>query len=190
MKLLASVGLSNFMRVKNIINKKPVILVFDDLERCRMDRIDVLGCINDYCENQKFYTIIVCNPDKMQSDKERNEEDKAKDELIQLTYAEIKEKIVQRTVQYKPDYEGIVHNVIRELKYQDKEYQGFIEKHERELLELFAPNMGVRSTGENVQLHNIRSLNAQLLIFTEFILYWKRMDSQMLNGGCMRLHVM
>ena len=31
MKLLASVGLSNFMRVKNIINKKPVILVFDDL---------------------------------------------------------------------------------------------------------------------------------------------------------------
>lgn len=165
MKLLASVGLSNFMRVKNIINKKPVILVFDDLERCQMDRIDVLGCINDYCENQKFYTIIVCNPDKMQSDKERNEEDKAKDELIQLTYAEIKEKIVQRTVQYKPDYEGIVHNVIRELKYQDKEYQGFIEKHERELLELFAPNMGVRSTGENVQLHNIRSLKCAITDF-------------------------
>lgn len=130
-----------------------------------MDRIDVLGCINDYCENQKFYTIIVCNPDKMQSDKERNEEDKAKDELIQLTYAEIKEKIVQRTVQYKPDYEGIVHNVIRELKYQDKEYQGFIEKHERELLELFAPNMGVRSTGENVQLHNIRSLKCAITDF-------------------------
>ena len=49
--------------------------------------------------------------------------------------------------------------------------------------------MGVRSTGENVQLHNIRSLKCAITDFTEFILYWKDGFSDV-EGGCMRLHVM
>ena len=32
----------------------------------KLDTIDVLGCINDYCENKKFHTIVVANEDKMQ----------------------------------------------------------------------------------------------------------------------------
>lgn len=48
-----------------MIEEKHVVLVFDDLERCCLDIVDVLGAINDYCENQKFHTIIVANQDKM-----------------------------------------------------------------------------------------------------------------------------
>ena len=28
---------------------KRVVLIFDDLERCKIDTVDVLGCINEYC---------------------------------------------------------------------------------------------------------------------------------------------
>lgn len=40
-----------FIEIKNVIEEKPVILVFDALERCCLDTIDVLGVVNDYCEN-------------------------------------------------------------------------------------------------------------------------------------------
>ena len=41
--------------------RKRVVLVFDDLERSRLDSVEILGCINDYCENQGFNTLIVAN---------------------------------------------------------------------------------------------------------------------------------
>ena len=61
--------------------KKKVILVFDDLERTNISCTDLLGCINDYCENQGFNTIIVANEEKIK-DRSDNE----------LSYREIKEK--------------------------------------------------------------------------------------------------
>ena len=47
-----------------------VVLVFDDLERCRMSSVDVLGVINDYCENQHYHTIIVANQAKIKGQRE------------------------------------------------------------------------------------------------------------------------
>ena len=34
--------------------------------------VDVLGIINDYCENQKYHTIIVANQEKITQQKEDN----------------------------------------------------------------------------------------------------------------------
>ena len=58
-----------------MIGDKSVILVFDDLERCKIDCVDVLGSINDYCENKKFHTIIVANQDKIQISSETSQID-------------------------------------------------------------------------------------------------------------------
>lgn len=62
---IATTDWQSFIEIKNTIEEKSVVLVFDDLERCCLDTVDVLGVINDYCENQKFHTIIVANQDKM-----------------------------------------------------------------------------------------------------------------------------
>ena len=51
--------LVNFVPISSIIFGNKVILVFDDLERTNIPCIDLLGCINDYCENQGFNTIII-----------------------------------------------------------------------------------------------------------------------------------
>jgi Cdc6-like AAA superfamily ATPase len=88
--------LVNFVPISNTISDKKVILVFDDLERTNITYTDLLGCINDYCENQNFNTIIVANEEKIK-DKTNNE----------LLYHEIKEKIVQRVIPFVPDYEEV-----------------------------------------------------------------------------------
>ena len=56
--------LVNFVPISSRIFGNKVILVFDDLERTNIPCIDLLGCINDYCENQSFNTIIVANEKK------------------------------------------------------------------------------------------------------------------------------
>ena len=156
---------ADFLSAKNKIDDKYVVLVFDDLERCQMNSVDVLGIINDYCENGQYHTIIVANQEKIRTKQEptvtgeiqfSNAGDAtekgnirtaqvmlnvpAAAEQGELSYAEIKEKIVQRTVQYIPDYKKIVHTVITSMKYENSEYKAFIESCESGLLELFAPD--------------------------------------------------
>lgn len=68
-----SLSASDFVTISNTIGDKTVVLVFDDLERSRLDAVDLLGAINDYCENQKFHTIIVANEERMLKQVEQKE---------------------------------------------------------------------------------------------------------------------
>ena len=196
---------ADFFSAKNKIDDKYVVLVFDDLERCQMNSVDVLGIINDYCENGQYHTIIVANQEKIRTKQEptvtgeiqfSNAGDAtekgnirtaqgmqnvpAAAEQGELSYAEIKEKIVQRTVQYIPDYKKIVHTVITSMKYENSEYKAFIESCESGLLELFAPDRDDLSYGKRLgnnalfdseeqerltPPHNIRSLKCAIKDF-------------------------
>lgn len=40
---IANTDWFSFVEIKNVINKKLVILVFDDLERCCLETVDILG---------------------------------------------------------------------------------------------------------------------------------------------------
>lgn len=174
-KEMASTDWTSFILVKEKIDDKSVIIVFDDLERCQMNHVDVLGVINDYCENQKFHTIIVANQEKIVIKQEKsqinaeiefddfnqnsNNKEKycaalkidapCKTNLQKIPYAEIKEKIIHRTIKYVPDYKAIVHAVIMNMKYQDREtdgnsYKEFVKNCESGLLEIFAPDENVK----------------------------------------------
>lgn len=96
-------------------------------------------------------------------------------EQAELSYAEIKEKIIQRTVCHLLDYENIVHAVIATAKFQDAQYREFIISCEGGLLELFAPDRddlkfeNSQSDGKGqsrpTPLHNIRSLKCAIKDF-------------------------
>ncbi len=188
---IASTDATAFLPIGNKLDGKNVILVFDDLERCCMNMVDVLGIINDYCENQKYHTIIVANQEKItqQTDdhpiltevklpsKPENpqvSQDNIPSVIInhfnetktKLSYQEIKEKIIQRTTRYVPDYSAIVHTVISDMKYEDDDYKAFLLECEAGLLELFAPD---RDAGTNTEKddrpHNIRSLKCAVQDF-------------------------
>ena len=62
-----SFNVIDFVKVEPKMGDKKVILIFDDLERTDIPTSDLLGCINDYCENLHINTIVVANEEKIQS---------------------------------------------------------------------------------------------------------------------------
>lgn len=102
------------------------------MERTDIPTSDLLGCINDYCENLHINTIVVANEEKIQS----SEKDKIK-------YDEIKEKIIQRTIHYVPNYSSVVSNVIDTIVDKDadaisQEYRAFLVKHKEIISSIFS----------------------------------------------------
>lgn len=122
-----SINVLDFVNIENKIGNKKVVLIFDDLERASISTTDLLGCINDYCENLGFSTIIVANEDKIQ-----------KGDRNKIEYNEIKEKIVQRTVQHHLEYRSVVNSVINEMKFKSDSYKSFLEEYINEIIVIFS----------------------------------------------------
>lgn len=118
-----SINALDFVKIENEIGNKKVVLIFDDLERACISTTDLLGCINDYCENLGFSTIIVANEDKIKKGDGNN-----------IEYNEIKEKIVQRTVQHHPEYRSVVTSVIKNMKFESDLYKSFLEEYIDEII--------------------------------------------------------
>ena len=136
---------------------KKVVLVFDDVERSSLDGAELLGCMNDYCENKHFNTIIIANRDHY---KTFNPEDEG-------FIRSIREKTVAYTVINCPDYKTIIHNLIGNWDWKTEEYAVFLKEHEQTILEMFAPEpSGTRYEDESLmKTHNIRSLITSLESF-------------------------
>ena len=122
-----SINVLDFVKIENEIGNKKVVLIFDDLERACISKTDLLGCINDYCENLGFSTIIVANEDKIQKGDGNN-----------IEYNEIKEKIVQRTVHHHPEYRSVVTSVIKNMKFESDLYKSFLEEYINEIIVIFS----------------------------------------------------
>lgn len=201
LKEIGSTNYESFIPISNEIDGKKVILVFDDLERCQANFVDVLGIINDYCENQKYRIIIVANQDKIiekqlepvtiTAELKHKGVNTEKPDSVSInlpsnksqetiSFLEIKEKIIQRTIPYLPDYDVIIHNVLNVANYQSKEYKAFIIKYEKEIVELFAPDRDELLCEEEVSRpHNIRSLKCAICDF--FRVYQLLLDYEIPN---------
>lgn len=194
-KNIVSFNPAILMNTDRKLNGKEVVLVFDDLERSKLDTIDVMGCINEYTENQKFHTIVVANEDKIPNKQNEDNSEKNSKENVdnknqqlnvrvecvyssqksEISYDEIKEKIIERTIKYKPDYAGIVHAVIENQKSLSDQYHDFLVKHEKNILELFGfepdkltddfKTLFLESKYIVEHPHNIRSLKCALQDF-------------------------
>ena len=136
--------LVNFVPISNTMFEKKVILVFDDLERSNISCTDLLGCINDYCENQSFNTIIIANEEKIKNSSDN-----------ELSYHEIKEKIVQRVIPFVPDYEEVVSNSI-ELMSCGIEYKGLLRKNKELLVEILSGDFDDNAIIEQYKAENYK----------------------------------
>lgn len=96
--------------IKEIAKIKKCVVVFDDIERCKIDIYELFGYINELVEHNEVKAILVANEEKI-SDKENK-------------YNEIKEKLVGITIMYKPEfnlsYEHIIDTYLKETNL--KEY--------------------------------------------------------------------
>lgn len=133
-----SINAIDFVKVDSQMGEKKVVLIFDDLERANISTNDLLGCINDYCENLHINTIVVANEEKIKS----NEKDKIK-------YNEIKEKIIQRTIRYSPDYSTVVSSVIESMICEEdtvsQNYKNFLESNKEIISAFFSDSSEVET---------------------------------------------
>src|SRR5690606_22636806 len=77
------------------------ILVFDDLERCEIQKEEVLGYINYFVEQEKIKTLIVSNEKEIKDNHE---------------YARKKEKIIGATFNYTEDQDLAIQSILEEVE--------------------------------------------------------------------------
>ena len=132
--------------------RKRVVLVYDDLERVKMDPVELLGVINDYCESQSFNTIISANEESLRMGMETDVS----------TYEMLKEKTVSQSIHHIPDFASIVHAIIRERKWPSSEYAEYLAAHEELILDCFVSDLAEIEKNllseKDGKYHNLRSL--------------------------------
>lgn len=145
----------DFIEVTNKISEKPVILVFDDIERCKIEIDLLLGCINQYIENKQINTIIIANEEKIIENnraKDKEKDEKIDKETTENLYNMMKEKVISRTVKYQPNYNDIIKSIIESYRYNHFEYYNFLNDNIYTMSNIFT----TEASG------NIRSLKCAL----------------------------
>lgn len=111
---------------EKIVIKKRLVLFFDDFERSKLDRIELMGIINEYSENRKVKVIIIADEEKIARKKtdENNIESNRENDNVNdndtsiinyenyFNYSEFKEKLISRTLKIEPDYTAVIDSII------------------------------------------------------------------------------
>lgn len=133
--------------------QKKLVLIFDDFERSKINRVDLMGAINDYSESKNIKVIIVANEDEIKDD----------------NYHDIKEKLISRTVHMSLDNEHIVKNIISSYDETAKDYKKFLQRNYSVIHRVFVDS----------QSENIRSLKSVLMDFERVYNTWRNSNIPM-----------
>ncbi len=156
-KTVFSTDVYDFVDIKNEIpcvkNKQlviqKVVLIFDDFERCKIPKIDLLGAINEYTENYKIKTVLIANEEYISEEKE---------------YKDFKEKLVSRSIKLTSDYEFIIEEIIENYNCKSNEYKTFLEKNKDKIIRTFLDS----------KCENLRILKSLLIDFERIFVAWKK----------------
>lgn len=120
----------NGMISKEDIDTDEHVLVFDDLERCSMDIVELFGYINFFIETHKYKTILITNETVLKSLWSRS-----KNQNKTLTYEQIKEKLVGKTLHITPDIEEATQAFI--CKEPDNTIKNLYNKNKNNIIKIF-----------------------------------------------------
>lgn len=128
---------------EDLLNTKDYILIFDDLERCSINIINLLGYINFFVEHQSYKVILIANEEELEkTDK----------------YTQIKEKLVGKTFEFISDALSAYDSFLLELINTNNIKENVLVKEKLNILELF----------EKSESKNLRALRQTLLDFERF----------------------
>lgn len=118
--------LSLFQSESSEIKSTGKIIIFDDLERCLINRVQLLGFINYFVEHCGCKVIILCNEKKMLIEQHQQIISKHGNDwqcvpkgvmMIDAEYNDFKEKTIGATLEIYPNIEGALNHFLGELKY-------------------------------------------------------------------------
>jgi hypothetical protein len=122
------------------LNAKGNILIFDDLERCSINIVDLLGYINNFVEHQSYKVILIANEEEFKKSKK---------------YTKIKEKLIGKTFEFKTDASSAYDSFLTELENKKDVKENILQKYKNKILEIFKKS----------QCNNLRILRQGLLDF-------------------------
>jgi hypothetical protein len=130
----ASAQIPNF-KPEDLLNTNDRILIFDDLERCSIKIVDLLGYINYFVEHQSYKVILIANEEELKKTKK---------------YKKIKEKLIGKTFEFKTDVNQAYESFVKELKNEE-----VFKIHKNLIIEVF----------EKSECNNLRLLRQGLFDF-------------------------
>ncbi|MCU0438416.1 MAG: KAP family NTPase [Raineya sp.] len=105
---LSTIKLTDLM--KSIKSK---IIVFDDLERCSIPILNIMGYINQFVENNGLKVIIIANENAIIKQNDNNNNDDDNDDDVK-SYLAIKEKLIGKSFDILKDVNKALHTFIEE----------------------------------------------------------------------------
>ena len=100
------------LKPEDLLNTKDYILIFDDLERCSINIINLLGYINFFVEHQSYKVILIANEKELKKTKK---------------YKTIKEKLIGKTFEFKTNSSLAYDSFLIELKNENRVKENILE---------------------------------------------------------------
>lgn len=156
-------NLKDFLR-----NLKDKILIFDDLERCLISPLELLGYINRFVEHDQIPVICIANEKEIDPkviiDSNDGENEK-KNNQPKSNYVLIKEKVFGKTFRIQNELNEILDSIIGDIESKQEDYPTtFIKGHRHIILSAYIKS----------GLNNLRLLKNILVDWNQF---WKLLDS-------------
>ena len=148
-----SINPFDFMPIEREIGKnRQLILVFDDIERSKLDIQELLGAINEYVEGKKIKTILIADEEK----------------IGKKEYAEFKEKVISRTVRFTPNYAEVIKSIIANYEETAQGYKDFLFRMMGTLVSVF----------EESKSENLRTFKCLIIDFERVFNHIKELKIQ------------
>lgn len=157
---------SIFNSANDKIVKGKRILIFDDIERCKLPTDEIFGYVNDFVEHSRCKVVLIADEEKIQAKYhlgigvESNEKAKSDNVVVpQLTaYKDFKEKLIGQTFELETDIDAALDSFLDEKGVNNKAEIDF-DKHKDLLKELFIAS----------NLRNLRVLKQSLFDFKRLL---------------------
>lgn len=127
------------------------VLIFDDLERCKIDMSEIFGYINDFVEHNRCKVILIGDEKKIEEKYTDTKEDNS-----DPSYKEFKEKLIGQSFFLEPD----IHTAVEYFIETNEGSKIFFNENKQLIIELFQAS----------KVENLRILKQALLDFDRFIL--------------------
>ncbi|MBQ7761636.1 MAG: hypothetical protein IJ400_06235 [Clostridia bacterium] len=96
-----SVSEKDLQKLYESINLSNKLIVLEDIERSKIDIVELLGYINSLVEQDSVKVLLVANENEIKNNSEENE------------YSRIKEKTISDTIQFSCDFDKAIENILK-----------------------------------------------------------------------------
>lgn len=109
------------------------LIILDDLERCRIDIVDILGFVNDLCEQDGIKVLLVANEQAIKTYEKKkctSQDGKESTDLVMTKecerYVRIKEKTIGDTIIFSEDKQNVINGILK--NYSNKYFKDFLKE--------------------------------------------------------------